>query len=121
MTIHKKNDELEMILNQIKSVMSEKIVLPVGVSYKIVKNKIAIEQALQAYWTLKDEIIARYSGGKVYINKNDDPENYAKVTAEVVQIAEEYTDVDIPEITVDELGEKDLPLNVMSALGFMMK
>lgn len=121
MKIHKRNDELEAIFNQIKSVTAEKVTLPLGVSYKMVKNKIAIEQALQAYWTLKDEIIAKYSGGKVCITKNDDPENYAKVTAEVVQIAEEYTDVDISEITLEELGEKELPLNVISALGFMMK
>lgn len=121
MTIHKKNEELEAILGKIKSAAEEKVLLPVGVSYKIVKNRIAIENALEAYWTVKDEIIKKYSDGKGYVYKNDDPENYAKVTSEVIQVAEEYTDVDISEITLEELDGKELPLNVVSALGFMMK
>lgn len=119
MTIHKTNTELEIILGQINRVVEEKVILPVGVSYKIVKNRLAIELALAPFRIVRDEIINRYSNGTGHLLKTDD--NYDKATAEILQIAEKSADVDISEITLDELGEKELPLNVVSALGFMMK
>ena len=119
MKIHKTNGEREVMLHQMKSAMEEKIILPVGVSYKIVKNRLAIEQALSAFRALRDEIITRYSNGTGRVMETD--ENYEKVTVEMVQAAEQYTDVEICEIDISELGEKELPLNVVSALGFMMK
>lgn len=119
MTIHKTNTELEVILGQINTAVEEKVILPVGVSYKIVKNRLAIELALAPFRIVKDEIINRYSNGTGQLLKTD--ENYNKATAEILQIAEKSVDVDISEIALEELGEKELPLNVVSALGFMMK
>ncbi len=119
MTIQKTNTELEVILSQINTAVEEKVILPVGVSYKIVKNRLAIELALAPFRIVRDEIINRYSNGMGHLLKTD--ENYNKATAEILQIAEKSVDVDISEIALEELGEKELPLNVVSALGFMMK
>lgn len=119
MTIHKTNAELEMILIQIKSATEEKVLLPVSVSYKIVKNGLAIEQALSAYRMVRDKIINKYSNGTGHIPKTD--EKYCMASREILQVANEYSDVDISEIKLEELGEKELPLNVVSALGFMME
>ena len=119
MTIQKTNTELEVILGQINTAVEEKVILPVGVSYKIVKNRLAIELALAPFRIVKDEIINRYSNGTGQLLNTD--ENYDKATAEILQIAEKNVEVYISEIAVEEFGEKELPLNVVSALGFIMK
>ena len=119
MTIQKTNTELEKILSQINKATEEKVVLPIGVSYKIVKNRLSIELALAPFRIVRDEIINRYSNGTGHLLKTD--ENYNKATAEILQIAEKSVEVYISEITLEELGEKELPLNVVSALGFMME
>lgn len=119
MTIHKTNAELETILVQIRDAVEEKVLLPVSVSYKIVKNRIAIEQALSAYRIVRDKIINKYSNGTGHIPKTD--EKYYIATREILQVAEEYSDVEVSEIKLEELGEKELPLNLVSALGFMIQ
>lgn len=119
MTIQKTNTELEIILGQLNRIVEENVILPVGVSYKIVKNRFSIELALAPFRIVRDEIINRYSNGMGHLLKTD--ENYNKATAEILQIAEKSVEVYISEITLEELGEKELPLNVVSALGFMMK
>ena len=119
MIIHKTNTELEAILGQINSAVEAKVVLPVKVCYKIVKNRLAIEQALVAFREVRNDIIKKYADETGRITEQD--KNFDKVTFEVLKVAGEYTDVEICEIDISELGEKELPLNVVSALGFMMK
>ena len=55
------NAELEIIHNKLKAAVSEKIPLPVMTSYKIVKNGMAIEQALMPYRIVRDKLIEKYS------------------------------------------------------------
>lgn len=116
-----KNSELETILKKMNTAVEEKINLPVGVSYKIVKNRLAIEQALAAYRMTRDKIVYKYSGDKGYVNSKDEPEIFREVCREIDVIAEEYSEVDISKISVSELGERELPLDLVSALGFMME
>ena len=52
------NAELEIIHNKLKAAVSEKIPLPVMTSYKIVKNGMAIEQALMPYRIVRDKLTA---------------------------------------------------------------
>ena len=117
---HAKNAELEEILSKIKSATEEKVLLPVNVSYKIIKNRIDVEQALEAYRLTRDEVINKYSGGQGHISEKDDPEAFGKVCTEIASISIESVDVEIVTISLSELGERELPLNLVSALGFMI-
>lgn len=118
---HAKNGELEEILVKIKSIMDGEIILPVRVSYKIVKNGLAIEKALTAYRMTKDDIINRYSNGTGQISEKENPDVFKKVLEDITVISNEYTDIEVAMITVDELGDRELPLSAVSALGFMME
>lgn len=120
MKIEKKNGELEDILENLKKAMEEKTPLPPRVSYATVKNKLALEQALEAYHKSKDDIINAHSNGKGHISSVENPTAFAEVNAEIAVISKELTEVDIATIKLSELGERELPLNLVVALGFMI-
>ena len=121
MILDMSNGELEEIYSGLESITKENIVLPVSVSYRIVRNKIIIQQALSAFRITRDDIIARYSNGNGTIFEKDDPVLFGKATSEIGTISKERNKIDIQTITMSELAEDKLPLNVVSALGFMMK
>ena len=54
MKIKKSNAELEQKLEQIKTLIKQKIELPSKTSYAIIKNKIAIERAFCSYYVTAD-------------------------------------------------------------------
>lgn len=114
------NSELEETLEGIKTIMNEKITLPVTVIYKIIKNKLAIENALLAFHMTRDKIVDRYSGGKGIITK-DDPDAFDKAFFEIMRISKEQTEIDILGISLSELNEKAMPFNILSAIGFMIE
>lgn len=120
MIIHITNAELEETLSKIKSAAEENVQLPVNVSYKIIKNKLVIEQALAAYRIARDEIINNHSDGSGRVSEKENPEEFERVCMEIATISKECTDVDIVTISLSELGERELPLNLVSALGFMI-
>lgn len=120
MKIEKKNGELEEILEMLKRATADKTPLAPRISYTIVKNKLAIEQALQAFYKAKEDIIDAHSGGKGNIIASENPTAFAAANAEINIISKEVTELEISTIKLSELGERDLPLNLVAALGFMI-
>lgn len=120
MTITKKNGELEEALEKLNAALAEKTPLPPRVSYTIVKNKLSLEKALEAFRKTRDEIINEHSGGKGHVSEKDDPSAFAAVCEAIAAIAKEPTEIDIATIKISELGDKELPLDLIAALGFMI-
>ena len=120
MKIEKKNGELEEILEMLKRATADKTPLSPKVSYAIIKNKLAIETALQAFYKAKEEIITKYSDGKGQITAAESPEAFVAANVEINIISKEVTELEISTIKLSELGENDLPLNLIAALGFMI-
>lgn len=119
MILKVKNGELADYVARLDEVMKDKIPLPVKVSYKIVKNKLAIEDAMKAFRVMHDQIINDHSDGEGKVSK-DDPE-FDEVVKEIAVINNEETEVTLDGISVSELGRKELPLDLISALGFMLE
>lgn len=120
MNVQKSNFEWELILSKIGNALSENIQLPIGVSYRIIKNKIRIKNAIEAYLITKDGIINKYSDGRGYVSEREDMESFKKIKSEVDIISKEKTSVDIEMINISDLGERELPLNLIAAIEFMI-
>ena len=120
MVMTKKNGELEEILVKLGKATQEKTPLPPRISYYIIKNKLAIEQALEAFHKTRDEIILEHSGGTGTVNEKTDPEAFAIVCNAVSAVARETVEIDISTVKLSELGDKELPLDLIDALGFMI-
>ena len=115
------NSALENMASDLAEISKEKVVFPVGISYRIIKNRLLIEQALSAYRMTKDELVNRYSNGKGHIKETDDPELFEKLCHELAELGLESVELDISEIWLDDIEEiKTIPLNVMSAISFMI-
>ena len=119
MVLKIKNGELAEYVSRLDEVMKDKIQLPVKVSYKIVKNKLAIEEAMKAFRIMHDQIINDHSNGEGQIAK-DNPE-FNEVVKEIAVINNEETEVNLDAISISEFGRKDVPLDLISALGFMLE
>lgn len=120
MTLQKSNAELEELLSGLQSIASETIMLPVDISYKIIKNRLAIEKSLLPYRIAKDEIINHYSNGKGKIEEKEDPVTFQKVFNEICDISKVVTNVDIDTVLLMEFGQKEVPYNIISAISFML-
>lgn len=119
MILKVKNGELENYISRLNEVMKDKTLLPVKVSYKIVKNKLAIEDAMRAFRIMHDQIINDHSNGEGKILP-DDPE-FEQVVNELAVIKNEDTEIVLDDIAVSDFGKKELPLDLISALGFMLE
>lgn len=121
MKLEVRNGDLEEILLGLKNAMTNKTSLPVKVSYRIVKNRLAIENALIAFRVTRDEIRGSNSNGEGKISEKDDPETFDKVRSEISAIAQEKVSVDISKVSISEFGERELPPDLVSNLGFMIE
>lgn len=119
MTLKVKNGELENYISKLNEAMKDKILLPVKVSYKIVKNKLAIEDAMRAFRIMHDQIIENHSNGTGQV-RPDDPE-FEQVVKELTIIKNEDTEIALDGIAISDFGKKELPLDLISALGFMLE
>lgn len=114
-----KNGELADLASRLEETMKDKVQLPVRVSYKIVKNKLAIEEAIKAFRIVHDQIINNHTNGEGKILP-DDPE-FEEVVKEIAIIKSEDAEVELDGISIAEFGKKELPLDLISALGFMLE
>lgn len=114
-----KNGELSKYIARLDEVMKDKIQLPVKVSYRIVKNKLAIEDAMKAFRIMHDQIINDHSNGEGQIDK-DDPE-FDEVIKEISIISNEEVEVALDGIPISDFGKKEMPLDLISAFGFMLE
>ena len=120
MIITKKNGEIEETLEKLKNVLEEKTPLPPKISYTIIKNKLSLEKSLEAFRQTRDEIINEHSGGKGHVSEKDDPSAFNAVCEAIATIAKEPVELDITTIKISEFGDKDLPLDLIAALDFML-
>lgn len=121
MKLEKTNAELDRMLTAIRSLADTP--LPAKTGYLLAKLRIAIEDALKAFREATDSIIKKYSDGgeTLQVNKNDDPETYAKVLAELGDINSEVTAVEITLIPIEYFDGHDIPFSVIDALSSCIK
>lgn len=120
MTFKAANQTLEELLANLNKVTDEPVVLPVRVIYYIIQNKLALERALLAYHIARDRIIETYSNGTGKISEKEMPDQFEKASMELSVIAKEETEVEIKGISLSEIGEKEMPFRLASAIGFML-
>ena len=114
------NAELEIICSKLKTAVSEKIPLPVMISYKIVKNVMAIEQALAPYRTVRDDLIEKYSSNG-FISEKEEPDLYNKLRKELEPASNEPVEVDISSMWLEDIRDERLPIDFISAISFMIE
>ena len=115
------NGELAAIAAALEAAAAKDIVMPPKVSYKIIKNKIAVKRALAPFETARDDIIKQRSGGKGSINAAEEPELYAEVMSAINEIARETAEIEIATISIDDIPENGVPISFISALDFMIE
>ncbi len=115
------NGELLRIFGKLESATSKDIVMPPKIAYKIVKNKLAINQALTPFETARDDIIKRESGGKTTIDSTENPQLFDKVNKAINEIAGESVNIDIVTINLDDIPESGVPISFIAALDFMIE
>jgi hypothetical protein len=95
--------------------------MPPKIAYKIIKNKLAIKQALQAFEAARNEIIDRESGGRSTVDAEQEPQLFNKVNKAITEIALERVSLDIVTISLDDIPEVDVPISFIAALDFMIE
>lgn len=115
------NGELMGISAKLEAATAKDIVMPPKVAYKIVKNKLAVKQALQAFETARNEIISHESGGKSTIDAKENPLLFDKVNRAITEIALECVTLDIVTVSLDDIPESGVPISFIAALDFMIE
>lgn len=114
------NGELNAIVLKLEQT-SKDINLPPKIAYKIVKNNLAIKQALQPYQLTRNEIIKKITGGKDRVSFADDPDKFNEVAAAIGDIDRETVAVNIDTIKFDDLPDESMPLAFIDAINFMIE
>lgn len=115
------NKELVVVFEKLETATAKDVVLPSKVSYKIVKNKIAIQQALQPFETTRTEIIRQISGGKEAVTYDESPREYNEIIAAIKDIENECSSVEIATIKFDDIPAEGVPISFIAALEFMIE
>lgn len=108
------NSELFSILEGLKSVAAKSADMPVGTAYSLVKTRHAIEQAVQPYAELRDQLILKYSDGKGSLSMADP--HWPDFVSDHEKIAKEQIDVELEKVKVADLGNLSLSLENMERL-----
>lgn len=116
----KTNNELFIMLRKLNGIDSTAN-FSVKVSYKIIKNRMKIADALRPFEETRDEIITKYSNGKGSITSADP--GYADAVKDIDTIGNEPVDVEgIETISIDDLPtDVNVPFGTMDAISFMIK
>ena len=114
------NGELNAIVLKLEQT-SKDINLPPKIAYKIVKNNLAIKQALQPYQLTRNEIIKKITGGKDRVSFADDPDKFNEVATAIGDIDRETVVVNIDNIKFDDLPDESMPLAFIDAINFMIE
>lgn len=114
-----KNSELLVINDKLSK--ADSTMLPVKACYAIVKNKRAIATALEPYWETHDAIIAKYANGKASLSAEEDPDNFIKASNDISELNEEEIRVNIRNISIADMGNENISLELMDAIDFMIK
>ena len=115
------NGELSEIVTKLEAAVTLDVKLPPKVSYKIIKNKLSVKQALKPYQLAYDDIVRRLTGGKESISMSDDPRTYTEVMRAISEIARETVTVSVETIKLDDIPDAGTPINFIAALEFMIE
>lgn len=115
------NGELAAIAAALEAATAKDIVMPPKVSYKIIKNKIAVKRALTPFETARNEIIKQKSGGKQSVDGKEEPQLYNEIVAAIDEIARETAEIEVVTVTLDDIPENGVPISFISALDFMIE
>jgi hypothetical protein len=115
------NADAEKRILELMNVIKGDTMLPVIIGYKINSNICALEKVLEPFNRTRDKIINDISGGKPCINANDNPKQFEQASQKINEIASETVRVEIKTITLNEISSLSLPINILSALYFMIK
>lgn len=120
MTITMKNGELEEAYAKLNEALKSDVSLPAKANYKIIKNSIAMRNALEPYNSARQDIVNKHSNGKGTISEKENPAEFDVVYKAISEIASESVTFEITEMNIGELGDKEYPLCLFSAIDFMI-
>ena len=115
-----KNYELLEMMQGLNKIETVETSIPVSEGFKIVKNKKAIQKELEAFEEMRNAIITKYAdeNGEV---KQDNP-NFETCLKEVTELGnQECEDISFKKIKLSALENLELPMNVISAIAFMIE
>lgn len=115
-----KNIELVELNNSLSKITNLETSIPVSEGFKIIKNKQAIQNELKPFEEMRNAIISKYAdeNGEV---KQDHP-NFETCLKEVTELGnQECEDISFKKIKLSALENLELPMNVISAITFMIE
>lgn len=115
-----KNAEAVARLNVLRDLEKLNISLPTVVGYRIVQNLRALQDVLVAYNDMRNKIIQKYAKDGKTIRKDEDPAAYEACEAEIEELNQLDVSVDVQTFPFSSIADKELPLNTMFALEFMI-
>lgn len=114
------NIELLEIYQGLEKVSSVETNIPVSEGFKIIKNKNAIKRELEAFEEMRNAIVSKYADDNGEVKK-DDP-NFETCLKEVSELGnQECEDISFKKIKLSALENLELPMNVISAITFMIE
>lgn len=108
------NSEAFSILEGLKGIAGKATEMPVEAAYNLVRARHAIEQAVQPYIELRDQLIMKYSDGTGTLSMADP--HWADFVSDHDKIASETIDIDVRKMKVADLGNLSLSLENMERL-----
>lgn len=114
-----KNGELIKVFNGLMKVESTSDAFPVSIGFKVVQNRIAIENAITPYDEMKRRIVQKYADGKDVI-KSGDP-HFAECYKAITELDSQDADVTLKKVKLEDIAGLSLPMETISALSCMIE
>lgn len=97
--------------------------LPAVVTYRILQNVHALEDALKPMADAEETILGRYSGGRkeFVIDREKDPDAFEACSKELLKLQEITIDVEVEKIQLKQIENSELPVSAVFALDFMIE
>lgn len=115
-----KNAEAIARLTILRELEKLNITLPTIAGYRIVQNIHALVDALVPYNTVRDTIIKSHAkDGKTVVREND-PAAFEACMTEIAELDQLDITLEVQTFPFSCISDKELPLNVMFALDFMI-
>ena len=113
-----KNSEALNNLNSLVTVSQATNVFPVSVGYKIIKNMKALKNALESYEEMRNKIVTKYD--KSGLVKEDNPE-YQNCLKDISELNMQEIDVELNTISIDDIKDLEIPMNILTNLSCMIE
>ena len=113
-----KNSDALNNLNSLVTVSQATNVFPVSVGYKIIKNMKVLKNALEPYEEMRNKIVTKYD--KSGLVKEDNPE-YQDCLKDISELNMQETDVELDTISIDDIKDLEIPMNILTNLSCMIE